>query len=192
MNEILTQTEVQYLPTIVETAEVRLTKEILAEWDLVFQGRMPPRRSVLMQFGIQKDQEESGLDLIENISDRSGTDPLDQLMDEELQMQLNGFIDKLFSGLCDEDWNIISLFLIDNLRVSEIVRILGTGEPADFSKRIKKTPVTSKSWKHVNKRILFFMNKLKQQVESIQLNYEDRDSVSQFCIYLIAKKIQKK
>ncbi len=192
LNETLSETENQYIPVILEKTEMRLTQELLEEWDLAFQGRMPARRSVTTFFGTQKDQEEPGLDLIANIPDESNPNPLESLLDEELETQLASFINNLLDSLSDEDWTIITFFLIDNLRISEIARILDGEEAESLKKNSKKTPVSSKSWKHVNKRVSFFMKKLKQKVDSLRVDKEDRQTVSKFCLFLISKKIQKK
>ena len=190
--ETLSEAENRYIPAILEKTELSLSQEMLEEWDLTFQGRMPARRSVATFFGSQKDQEEPGLDLIANIPDETRQDPLDSLLDEELETQLASFIDNLLDSLSDEDWTIITFFLIDNLRISEIARMLGGDDPEVLTEESKKTPVSSKSWKHVNKRISFFMNKLKQKIASLRIDKEDRETVSEFCLYLISKKIQKK
>ncbi len=190
--ESLSEVENRYVPYILEKTELRLSRELLEEWDLAFQGRMPARRPVATFLSPQKDQEEPGLDLIANIPDETGQDPLESLLDEELETQLTSFINNLLDSLSDEDWTIITLFLIDNLRISEIARMLGSDDSESLTKNSKKTPVSSKSWKHVNKRISFFMKKLKQKVDSLRVDKEDQETVSEFCLYLISKKIQKK
>ncbi len=192
LKEALSEAESRYIPLVIKSTELKLSQELLEEWDLTFQGRMPVRRSVATFFSQQKDQEESGLDFMANIADESNQDPLDSLLDEEIESQLSSFIDNLLSELSDEDWTIISFYLVDNLRISEIARMLDPDEPDLSPKESKKTPVSSKSWKHVNKRISYFMNKLKQKIDTIRFDNEDRETVSEFCLYLISKKIQKK
>jgi DNA-directed RNA polymerase specialized sigma24 family protein len=192
LKEFLSETECDYIPIILENTEIILTQDLLEEWDLILQGRMPARRSVTTFLNLQKDQEESGLDLIANIPDDATQDPLGSLLDEELEFQLTSYIENLLNSLSDEDWTIIAFFLIDNLRISEIARMLDGNDSGLIQKNNKKTPVSSKSWKHVNKRISYFMKKMKQKIESLGVEKEDQETVSEFCLYLISKKIQKK
>jgi hypothetical protein len=192
LNEILGETERHFIPAIIQATETRLTAGILGEWDLAFQGRMPVRRSVSTLVSNQRDLEEAGIDLIESIADESRPGPLDRLLSEELENQLELFVNTLLSDMSAEDWAIISFYLIDNLRVSEIVRMIDIPGSDSFAEKNVKSSVSSKTWKHVNTRILFFMNQLKQKVESIKVDHEDREAVSQFCLYLISKNIQKK
>lgn len=192
LKEILAETEQTLLANILEATEIRLTASILGEWDLAFQGRMPVRRAVSTLVSNQKELEEAGIDLIESIADEARPGPLDRLLSEELETQLESFVDILFSDMSPEDWAIISFYLIDNLRISEIVRMIDTKKPDTHAETNPKYSVSSKTWKHVNKRILYFTDQLKQRIDSIKVDHEDREAVSQYCLYLIAKKIQKK
>lgn len=190
--ETLTEKELEYSEDILNECKKMMSLQMLEAWDLIFQGRIPPTKSVSLTISSHKDQDDPDLDLLENIQDKEDQTPLEQLLDKELENQLTEFIEKLVQNLNDEDWAIISFYLIDNLRISEIVRIIDPSIGEKQNRDDSKPPVSSKSWKYVNKRINLFMKQIRKKIDTLPIDREDWESLSQYCLFLIYKKMQKK
>ncbi|MBU2515731.1 hypothetical protein KJ966_30810 [bacterium] len=193
LEEVLNDEEIKRVKNHLGDFEVLLSIQLLEEWDLLFQGRLLPLRPVPVNIGIYKDEDhDDELDVLENIEDGSKQGPLEQLLDKEMKSQLESKIGDLMEDIGDRDWMILIFYLVDNLRISEIARIMDDETTYTASKKREKIPVSSKSWKYVNRRIQFFTDQLKTSIEMMNIDREDWEAVAQYCLYLISKKLQKK
>lgn len=192
LQEVLSPADNHLLDIIIETTRIELSQDLLAAWDMLFQGRMPVRRTLTTTISASKSLEDTELNVIENIADSGESSPLDKLLNKEMETLLDQIIDRVLQTIDRSDWAIISFYLIDNLRISEIARMLDTQKADMPAGNPKKAPVSSKSWKYVNKRVTHVHTLLKREVEQLDINKMEWEAVSRYCLYLISKKIQKK
>lgn len=192
LKEQLSEPEQAHIEQIQEVAEFQIDNLILEEWDLLLQGRIPARRLLATHISSVKNQDDNDLDLVENMPDLFNKGPLESLLNEEIKTQLDPMLDDLINELNDEDWSILSFYLIDNLRISEIARLVGIESDIAENRGPKKDPVSSKNWKQINKRISSVNKIIRNRVKALNIEQDDRETVILYCLNLISKKIQKK
>ncbi|MCP4753939.1 MAG: hypothetical protein GY866_23900 [Proteobacteria bacterium] len=185
--------EGHYREIIMEISAFSLERRLLEEWALLYQGRVPISEKAVDSMVRPADMESRELDFIENIPDSSEKDPLESVLEEELQDRLDRLIHGLLLELDDTDWAILSLFLVEGIRIAEIARMIGPYRIEDpcLAER-KRRRLTNKNWKYINTRINSFLNRIKKQVETMKLEKSDRDSVVRYCMFVISKKIAEK
>ena len=191
LDEIPDKNISRFKQDILQTCGISLNCDMLSEWDLSFQHRAFSSHSGLSSAENRQTLDFSNPAMIEQIRDNSKQSPLENLISSELELMLEEKVTLLLSQLNSRDWMILSLYLVDNMRVSEIARVMDGGRtPASNLKKSKKT-VSSRSWKEVNKRIVNFMDQLRKWIEKLEVEKEEQEMVSRFCLSLITKKIQK-
>jgi hypothetical protein len=191
LDEILKAKNHRYIPLIIRFTKIRMEMSLLEDWELQFQDRLSSRKFGPIYTETANSRDHLGDEVLDCTEDKSVTGPLSLLLNDEMLSNLDCFVEGLVSGLDARDWTILSLYLLDNLKVSEITRLI-YGSKSGFSKlKPGNKAAATRKWKSVNKRISSFMKKLRKQIEPMAFEKEEMEIVSRLCFKLIAKKMEK-
>ncbi len=180
----------EFKASIKESTQINLSVELMEEWEMSLQGRIPAIRPVYIAPTLSSDPDEQDQNYIEKLPDKQLTDPMEVIMDKEMELSLDPFIEKLIDNINDEDWMIVSLYFIENMRISEIAKMMG---PYSKNKTSKNNQThQNKNWKYISKRISLFTKNIEHQVSLMSVKKEDYHRTTQLCLQIISKKISEK